>query len=82
MIKITIDKIQDFTRRIYNCCDLAYIDEETIEKALEIHAKYGYSYYDSLIVASALERDCVYLLSEDLADGQVIEGRLTIKSIF
>ena len=38
--------------------------------------------YDSLIVASALNGGCEYLLTEDLADGQVIEDTLTIKNIF
>jgi predicted nucleic acid-binding protein len=61
---------------------VVYIYEDTIEKALAIHEKYKYPYYDSLIVASALEHECQYLLSEDMADGQVIEGRLTIQNIF
>ena len=34
------------------------------------------------MIASALENDCQYLLTEDMADGQVIEGRLTIENIF
>ena len=69
-------------KRICSYCDLVYVYEDTIEKALGIHEKYKYSYYDSLIIASALEHDCQYLLSEDMADGQVIEGRLTIQNIF
>ena len=69
-------------KRICSYCDVVYIYEDTIEKALGIHKKYGYAYYDSLIIASALEHDSQYLLTEDMADGQVIEGRLTIKNIF
>jgi predicted nucleic acid-binding protein len=61
---------------------LTAISEKTVRKALFIHGKYGYSYYDSLMVASALESDCKYLLSEDMADGQVIEGTLTVQNIF
>ena len=81
-LKIETNKIKDFINQICSYCDLAYVDEDTIEKALEIHAKYGYSYYDSLMVASALERNCDYLLSEDLADGQVVEESLKIKNFF
>jgi predicted nucleic acid-binding protein len=33
------------------------------------------------MIASALEQDCKYLLSEDMQDGQIIEGKLTIKNI-
>jgi len=81
-LKITAQNIQGLIDQICSYCDLAYIDEDTISKALEIHSKFSFSYYDSLILASALERDCDYLLSEDLSDGQVIEGSLTIKNIF
>jgi len=81
-LKITKNKIRNLINQICSYCDLAYIDEETIDKALEIHEKYGCSYYDCLMLASALERNCIYLLSEDMTDGQVIEGTLTIKNIF
>jgi predicted nucleic acid-binding protein len=53
-----------------------------VVEALTIHEKYGYSYYDSLMVASALKQECQYLFSEDMSDGQVIERSLTIKNIF
>jgi len=81
-LKITAQDIQGLIEQICSYCDLAYIDEDTISKALEIHSRYKYSYYDSLIIASALERGCEYLLSEDLSDGQIIDGSLTIKNIF
>lgn len=47
-----------------------------------IAAKYGYGMYDGLIAAAALEADCNTLYSEDLQDGQIIEGRLTIRNPF
>jgi predicted nucleic acid-binding protein len=47
-----------------------------------IAAKYGYSMFDGLIAASALEAECDTLYSEDLQDGQVIEGRLTVRNPF
>ena len=81
-LKIRINEIQNFVNQICSYCDLAYIDEDTINIALEIRAKYEYSYYDNLMVASALERDCAYFISEDLTDGQVIESSLKIKNIF
>ena len=69
-------------KRICLYCGVAYIFEDTIQKALGIHEKYMYSYYDSLVIASALEHNCKYLFTEDMADGQVIESRLTIQNIF
>lgn len=43
-------------------------------KALEIQERWAYSFYDSLIIASALEAGCSILYSEDLQHGQTIEG--------
>jgi predicted nucleic acid-binding protein len=54
----------------------------THEAALGIADRLGYRLYDSLIIASALEADCARLLSEDMQDGQVVEGRLTIRDPF
>ncbi len=41
-------------------------------RALEVQERYGYSFYDSLIVAGALEADCTVLYTEDLKAGQRI----------
>ena len=49
--------------------------------SLQIQARYGFSFYDSLIVAAALEAGCTTLYSEDMQDGQRIEG-LTIRNPF
>jgi predicted nucleic acid-binding protein len=74
--------VKTAVREICETCYLAVIDGTTIMKGLDIHEKYGFSYYDSLIITSALEQKCHYLLSEDMNDGQVIEGQMTIKNIF
>jgi predicted nucleic acid-binding protein len=55
---------------------------DTHDAGRRIAAKYGFSMFDSLIVASALEAECGALYSEDLQDGQVIEGRVTVRNPF
>src|SRR5215210_3696430 len=50
-------------------------------RALDLQARYRYGFYDSLIIASALDAGCSILYSEDLQDGQRIEG-LTIQNPF
>jgi predicted nucleic acid-binding protein len=55
---------------------------DTINKAISIADRYGYSFYDSLIIAAALETNCSILYSEDMQAGQVIAGVLTIRSPF
>lgn len=50
-------------------------------KALQIAEKHGYHIFDSLIIAAALDSESQTLYSEDLQDGQRIEG-LTIRNPF
>ena len=50
-------------------------------RGLDVQARYGFSFYDSLIIAAALESGCNRLYSEDLQHGQQIEG-LTIENPF
>lgn len=50
------------------------ISLEAHKKALEIAERFGYGFYDSLVIASALEAGCETLYSEDMNHGQNIEG--------
>jgi predicted nucleic acid-binding protein len=45
-----------------------------LNAALEIKARYGFSYWDAAIVAAAVAQGCGELYSEDLSDGQRVEG--------
>lgn len=51
------------------------------ERGLFIKFRYQYSFYDSLIIAAALEAGCKTLYSEDMQHGQRIE-QLIIKNPF
>ena len=53
-----------------------------IKSALEIKEKYKYSYYDSVIIASALQNNCTILYTEDLQHNQIIEDTLKIINPF
>lgn len=54
----------------------------TIKKALQIKEQYGYSFYDSAIIASALQNNCAILYTEDMQHQQIIENTLTIINPF
>jgi predicted nucleic acid-binding protein len=54
----------------------------THEVALKIAEDRGYGIYDALVIAAALEAGCTTLYSEDLQDGQVLDGKLTIRNPF
>ncbi|MEP9373931.1 PIN domain-containing protein [Mesorhizobium sp. KR1-2] len=57
------------------------IDQQTVATARRFRLQTRYSWWDCLLLASALELGCEFFLSEDLQDGQAIEG-LTIVDPF
>lgn len=65
-VKRTIETFSDF--------ELIINDLESIKKALDINSQVQISFWDSLIISSAVSSKCSYLLSEDLHHGQRIEG--------
>jgi len=81
-LNFQVSAVKQAVEEICRTCEILSIDESNIQFALDIREKYGYSYYDSLIIVSALDGGCDYLLTEDLSDGQKIEDTLTIKNIF
>jgi len=50
------------------------IDPTTIKNAVAIHFTQGLSFFDSQILATAIRHGCSCLYSEDMADGQTIQG--------
>jgi predicted nucleic acid-binding protein len=47
---------------------------DSILDAIDICEKYGYSFWDSMIIEAAIKGGAVILMFEDLQDGQVISG--------
>jgi len=58
------------------------INTEIISVATDIAIKYQYRFYDSVIIATALENDCNILFSEDMQHNQLIENKLKIINPF
>jgi len=56
--------------------------DQTILAACNIAGKCQYSFYDSLIISSALESGCSTLYTEDMHDGHIIDDRLKIMNPF
>lgn len=63
----TISRVID---ELSTYCIVKGITVRTIQSAIKIAEKYRYSYYDSLVMASALEDQCKILYSEDMQHGQ------------
>ncbi len=54
------------------------IDTLKVLQALDITTRYGYSYWDSLVIATALVGHCQAVYTEDMQHGQLIEDQLQI----
>ncbi len=79
---ISFVQIQKIVEEIIYYLPVRAIDENTIRLGLKIHNKYHYSYYDALIISSAVQNECSVLYSEDLHHNQKIENTLTIINPF
>jgi predicted nucleic acid-binding protein len=62
--------------------NLELIDMPTIEKAIFIKGNYQLQWFDSLIIASALEANCTVLYSEDMHHNLIVENKLRILNPF
>jgi predicted nucleic acid-binding protein len=76
------EKAQEIISDLVENFRVIEIDKSFVLKGIEISIEYGYSYWDSLIIASALENDCSTLFTEDMHHGQLIERKLKISDPF
>lgn len=71
---MTADNAQRFLMQVLRPLWQVMPSVALYERGLDIQGCYGFSFYDSMIIAAALESGCNRLLSEDLQHGQQIEG--------
>jgi predicted nucleic acid-binding protein len=77
-----LEKAQKIVGRISNDFFVLSIDKEIVKDAITVKLRYGYSYWDSLIIASALKVEARILYSEDLHHNHTIENELKILNPF
>lgn len=76
------DEIRQAVKAFYSQHRVVPIDETTMVAASELREAYSLSYWDSLIVASALEAGATVLYSEDMHHDLWINARLRIINPF
>lgn len=79
---MTIDELKLVLPRLQQDFKIMLIDFNLVENTLNIKQRLNYSYWDSLIVATALASGVPTLHSEDMHHSQVIDGQLTIINPF
>lgn len=62
--------------------EVVQINESHLVKASEIRSHASFSFWDSIVAASALSANAQILFSEDMQDGYVLENRLRIENPF
>lgn len=63
-----------YLQKVLNPLCQVFPDVQIYQNALGIQSKTKFSFYDSLILAGALQEGCTLLYSEDLQDGYQIDG--------
>lgn len=54
--------------------DVVVNDEESILDSIDIHSKYRYSFWDSMIIQAAAKGGAKVLFSEDMSGGRIVDG--------
>ena len=63
-------------------CQIAPLQNSTIDLARKLIQKYDFQLFDSLIVALSLESDCEILYTEDMQHGLLVNKKLQIINPF
>jgi len=75
-------EIREVLETVRAVCRTDPLTAEEHDRALEIVDRYHFSFYDSVIVASALRAGCKTLYTEDLQHRQRIDRQLTLINPF
>jgi predicted nucleic acid-binding protein len=81
-LKMPYAEIKDVLGTVRSICPVLPLTIEEHDRGTEIAERYAYSFYDAVIVASALLAGCSTLYSEDLEHGQTIDKTLKIINPF
>ncbi|WP_136684239.1 PIN domain-containing protein [Falsirhodobacter xinxiangensis] len=76
------DELRDLLGLVRERMTVVDLTEAVHDVGRALAERYQLSVYDAMIVASALVNGCDRLLSEDMQDGLLIEGRLKIENPF
>ena len=75
-------KIQNLIESLYRKFTVFELSQDILLKSSDIRANHTFSFWDSVVAASALDCDADYLISEDMQDGFTLENKLTIINPF
>ncbi len=71
-------QIKQVIESFYNRVAVVELDRQILIHGTQLRTRYGFSFWDGLIVASALSVNADIIYSEDMQDSLLIEGKITI----
>ncbi|WP_017299027.1 PIN domain-containing protein [Nodosilinea nodulosa] len=80
--KFTEVAIQSLIRSFYRKYAVCPMDEAILLKASDVRQRYNLSFWDSMIISTAIQYQCSVLYTEDMGHGLVIHDVLTIVNPF
>ncbi len=79
---LTNESAREIIVRVVTTFPVAEVGTACVLEAIKIHEMYGYSYWDCLIVATAILNNCETLYSEDMQHNQCFQGKTRIVNPF
>ena len=70
----TKEKAKEYVENFSDSFTVEQVSVPLILKAINISIKNQFSFWDSLILAAAIQTGCIICYSEDLTNGQIVDG--------
>lgn len=70
----TKEKAKEYVENFSDSFTVEQVSVPLILKAINISIKNQFSFWDSLILSAAIQSGCIICYSEDLTNGQIVEG--------
>jgi predicted nucleic acid-binding protein len=81
-LKMDWPEIREFLALLRSFVTVEPLSLDVHEQGLRLAERYGFSVYDAMIVAAARLAGSETLMSEDMQDGLVVEGKLRVCNPF
>ena len=80
--KISHEDIQESAKQLVRSIEVVPVTKKIVIDSYSIRNRYRYSYWDTLIITSALQSNCTIVYNEDMQHSQKIENQLSIINPF
>jgi predicted nucleic acid-binding protein len=80
--KYSENEIIESIEHMLKICTIQDFTKDIIFLSSSVREKHSISFWDSIIVGSALYSKCNIIISEDMQDGLIVNNTLLIKNIF